>query len=189
MLCLFFMPILQILFPIIKSAGVALVWVAKVTAQAYNALAKAINWALGWLGVKLNTINIGDLNEAIQDLTDLTWDEAMARAKNIEELENATEALRNVPEGYKIALTRFQAAMGAVPAMATAGGPTTMATMASVTTVTSSPVNEVASTQQIIIQGDVYGWDDFKAKVDQANHELHRSAGMRRYGTAKGWGY
>ena len=203
-----FMPILAALFPALKVLGIAMLTVAKVIGYVWNGIIEAFakvfdalgnisilgakplafmkDWARSFRQVKVDTDGLGD---AIETLTDLTWDEAMARAKNIEELENATEALRNVPEGYKIALTRFQAAMGAVPAMATAGGPTTMATMASVTTVTSSPVNEVASTQQIIIQGDVYGWDDFKAKVDQANHELHRSAGMRRYGTAKGWGY
>ena len=31
----------------------------------------------------------------------------------------------------------------------------------------------------IIIQGDVYGWDDFKEKVDQGLFELNQDKGSR----------
>src|SRR5690606_27372342 len=60
-----------------------------------------------FLGLQVDTKALAD---AQKELRDLTWEEAMARIKNTDALNRATEALRNVPSGFKVALARFQAA-------------------------------------------------------------------------------
>src|SRR5690606_17063830 len=55
-------------------------------------------------------VDIKALADAQKELRDLTWEEALARAQNIDAIKKTTEALRNVPSGFKIALARFEAA-------------------------------------------------------------------------------
>src|SRR5690606_15741827 len=55
-------------------------------------------------------VDIKALADAQKELRDLTWEEALARAENIDAIKKTTEALRNVPRGFKIALARFEAA-------------------------------------------------------------------------------
>lgn len=47
--------------------------------------------------------------KSIQDLTGLSYEEAIARAKALQAQKDATESLTNVPSGYKVALARFEA--------------------------------------------------------------------------------
>src|SRR5690625_7845380 len=51
-----------------------------------------------------------EMNKARRDLVNLTYEEAMARAENIEAMNDSTAALRNIPSGFKYALERFEAA-------------------------------------------------------------------------------
>lgn len=54
---------------------------------------------------------------SIGDLAGLTWEEAMARAKNVEQIEKQNQQMYMAPEGFKIALETFRAANGiGVPA-------------------------------------------------------------------------
>jgi hypothetical protein len=46
---------------------------------------------------------------ALQELSGLTYDEALARAQALRTQQQVTESLSNVPSGYKVALARFEA--------------------------------------------------------------------------------
>src|SRR5690606_40752686 len=55
-------------------------------------------------GVQVDTKALAD---AQKELRGLTWEEAMARSKNTDALNRATEALRNAPSGLQVALARL----------------------------------------------------------------------------------
>ena len=82
--------------------------------------------------------------------------------------EEATNAMRNLPEGVKIAQRAFEVA---IPNM-------------SVGTANISPsaTNVKGNNQQIVFNGDVYGMDDFERKVRQANDRGRKSSGLNRRG-------
>src|SRR5690606_35021825 len=116
-------------FPIIKTFGVLLLTVLQGVATVWNAIVGTIGnifkslanikilgmrpfkflegTAKFFLGLQVDTKALSD---AQKELRDLTWEEAMAREKNIDAIKQTTEALRNVPSGFKVALARFQAA-------------------------------------------------------------------------------
>lgn len=80
------------------------------------------------------------------------------------------QSLRNVPQGFKIALERFTAATG----IQTNGMTTTLE----------------ANHTQIIFEGPVYGMDDFERKVEAAVDKSERRRRVRNYGVwAKGGAY
>jgi hypothetical protein len=177
-------PILQAIFPILKLFGIAVALVSLGIAKFYNAIANAINWLLGWLGVHIATIDESGLEEALQAIKDATWDSVEAKAKETKTTKEATEALRNVPEGFKIALTRFNVEL---PKYAT-GGYVPYTPGGRVVSVAENEGEWILNGKQmatlgngggsIIINGDVYGWDDFKRKVNQAQNENSRSRGL-----------
>src|SRR5690606_4177550 len=123
------LPVFKATFPIIKTFGVMLLTVIQGISTVWNAITGTIGGIfkslsrieiLGWrplkflektgdffLGLQVDTKALAD---AQKELRDLTWEEAMARAKNIDAIKQTTEALRNVPSGFKVALARFQAA-------------------------------------------------------------------------------
>jgi hypothetical protein len=107
------MPAMQLLFPVIKWLGVGVMYVVKGLMWGYNAIVKGINWALGWLGVHLNEVDLDGYQDAINSLTALTWDQAMATAKAADAANDAAEALKNVPQVFKAALVRGQVALPA----------------------------------------------------------------------------
>ena len=49
-----------------------------------------------------------DLSQSMQDLINLSYEEAKAKAKLADTAREVSEALRNVPSGFKIALRRYQ---------------------------------------------------------------------------------
>ena len=80
-------------------------------------------------------------------------------------------ALRNVPQGFKIALERFTAATG---------------NQISAMQGLSRGVSMESNRTQIIIQGDVYGLDDFERKVESAMDKSDRRRKTRNYGVWAG---
>ena len=174
-------PVLKALFPVFRLLGLAVLKVARLFMGAWNAIAGVINKLLGWLGVNLPTFDLKPIDEAISTLTNLTWDEVEARLKERDAIEQTTNALRNVPQGFKLALRRFQLAvpgfahggivMGPTLAMVGEGGPEAIV-----------PLDEAGGGTTIIIEGDVYGWDDFKRKVAEAEGENKRTRSLSRYG-------
>jgi hypothetical protein len=105
-----FMPTLKALFPIIKFFGLAVIKVAQLISGVWNAIANAVNAALGWLNVHINTIDTGDLQKSFDELKNTTWENAMAQGKAADKAKEVAEALSNVPDGFKIQKYRFEAA-------------------------------------------------------------------------------
>jgi len=68
------------------------------------------------------------MQSALQDLTDLTYDEAAERARILALEKDAAEELTNVPQGFKVAAARFRAiaaedyGTGVLGGAATGGG-------------------------------------------------------------------
>lgn len=161
-------PAMQALFPVLKGFGLVVIKVAQVMAWAWNALADAVNQALGWLGVDISMIDTGGLQEAFDALQGLTWEQAMA-------VEAVNGALGNVPSGFKAALRRWEAASPTGPSNYSWGaGPSGGAGAQAAAAIRS--VN-------VTITGDVYGWEDFKRKVREATAEGDRSLRLAQYGT------
>ncbi|MBW2084432.1 MAG: hypothetical protein JRI54_00150 [Deltaproteobacteria bacterium] len=191
-----FMPVLQALFPVFKLLGIVVSALALGIAHAWNAVARAINWALGWLGVHLGTINTEPLQEGLNELANLTWDSAMAQAQAADSAEDLAEtadkvsqSLRNIPAGFKYVLTRFQVAR-AIPIPGFANGgyipPTPGGRIVRVAEGGEgeyiTPESRVRGGLTINIYGDVYGYDDFERKVNLAVGRRGRSLNLAGQG-------
>jgi hypothetical protein len=167
------LPIMQALFPVFKGLGLVALGVTIAFAHAWNLLASVINAALGWLGVNLKMIDTGELGEAFQALAALTWDQAAAS-------EAATNAMYNVPHGFKIAMRRFEAAT-AEPW--TPGGTDAAGASRSMGSGESRGLTAAGGGVTVIVKGDVYGYEDFKRKVREAQMTGERSVRLAQYGT------
>jgi TP901 family phage tail tape measure protein len=158
---LLLMPVLEMLFPILKLFGMAITKVALILGKAWNALAKAINWALGWLGVNIPAIDTDKIEENYKKLAGLDWDDL------IEGANDTSEALRNVPQGLKIMSNRLEAAGYSVP------GVQAMA----------SEQHEPGGVEvHNHFHGNVYGMDDFNRMVNEAIARATRRNTMATYG-------
>lgn len=98
-----------------------------------------------------------------------------------------TDALRNVPMGFKVALTRFSAAApeyhdGGVAA--TEGLAWLRRDEIVMTPEQAGSAGEIH--HHYHLEGaNIYGWNDFKRKVSQAQRESRREAGLMSYGLAR----
>lgn len=123
-----------LLFNALKAVGVVLTIIAWVLGSIHNAFAhvwidllKVLKhipglhkWAQEAIDtLKNNLVHTGDLGTQLATLTDMTFDDAMAMADHAASVDDATKAMNkmtaellNVPEGYKIALARFNSATG-----------------------------------------------------------------------------
>jgi len=167
------LPVMQALFPVFRGLGLVALGVTIAFGHAWNVLASVINAALGWLGVNLKLIDTGELGEAFQALAAMTWDQAAAS-------EAATNAMYNVPHGFKIAMRRFEAAT-AEPWMP--GGTDAAGASRSMGSGESRGLTAAGGGVTVIVKGDVYGWDDFKRKVREAQMTGERSVRLAQYGT------
>jgi len=168
------LPIMQALFPVFKGLGLVALGVTIAFGHAWNVLASVINAALGWLGVNLKLIDTGELGEAFQALAAMTWDQAAAT-------EAATNAMYNVPHGFKIALRRFEAATAEPWSPGgTSGSRSAGASQAA------SVAREGARGLNVYLtfSGPVYGMDHFEDVVVQAVDRANGRAQRTRYGFA-----
>lgn len=69
-----FAPILVALMPILKLFATVVSYVAEIIANAWNALASAINAVLGWLGVNIKKMDVGAIRSARERIGDLPND-------------------------------------------------------------------------------------------------------------------
>lgn len=189
-------PAFKALFPIIKGFGILVLNVVTGVSTVWNAIVGTLGGIFGALanisilgrkplrflqgvadffnGLMVDTDSLSD---AMQRLRDLTWEQADAA-------ESAAQALHNVPSGFKVALRRFQVAQPVDMPMPTAMATATYTTAATPNTTVSGA--QTAGGNVIVIQGDVYGWDDFKRKVAKANGEIRRSNNLSMHGTTVG---
>lgn len=120
------MPIMPFVFEGLKLLGIAVLFVAEVLQQARGFILSAIGGLVEGLGRAIDALpfvsakgmieaglsmqrsaraaadSAAELADARRDLIDLTYQEALERARNTEELERATQALVNVPIGAKV---------------------------------------------------------------------------------------
>ncbi|MBZ4371486.1 hypothetical protein [Corallococcus sp. AS-1-6] len=127
--------VLKGLFQVLRYVAIVILYVIKGLGSAWNGIVSAIQWVfrklgdisilgahpLGFLKGWANSmegakVDIESLARSIQELEGLTWDAAMAKAretaevlKNRDALEDVNEALSNVPDLWKVALRRFEA--------------------------------------------------------------------------------
>lgn len=136
-------PAMPILFNIIKYLGLGLLGLGIGVINVKNSLIGAaqgilrgIGNFLAWLGLGLEDdgyrmieaadrmeglkTSTDDLGKAFDELNKMTYDKAKADAEAALATKNATEAMRNVPEIFKVALARNSVAKG-IPAFATGG--------------------------------------------------------------------
>jgi hypothetical protein len=168
------LPVMQALFPVFKGLGLVALGVTIAFGHAWNLLASVINAALGWLGVNLKLIDTGELGEAFEALKNMTWEQAAAT-------EAATNAMYNVPHGFKIALRRFEAATAEPWSPGgTSGSRSAGASQAA------SVAREGARGLNVYLtfSGPVYGMDHFEDVVVQAVDRANGRAQRTRYGFA-----
>lgn len=119
-------PVFRALFPVIRWVAMGLnrlVWVLQHVRRGFFevllALAEGIDSlplvsagsAIAYFERKLEETSdsIDELNENYDDLKDMTYDNAKAKEEEKNATEDVNEELHHVPEGYKVALLRFQA--------------------------------------------------------------------------------
>src|SRR5690606_16850436 len=115
---------------------------------------------------------------------------AVAREKNIDAIKQTTEAIRNVPSGFKIALARFQAA-APVQSFATGGyvPPTPGGRIVRVAEGGEGEyiVPESKMGRSLVVNVDlrnstIYGVDDLDRRITTAVGRAMRQARMATYG-------
>lgn len=118
-----------VLFQAFKAGGIVMVLFATAIGWVWNAMVNALLLVLNTLAkiplignifngiikdLNESKVNMDDFALALSAVTNLSWEDAKAEANNINATEEATEAIQamteeliNVPEGFKIALARF----------------------------------------------------------------------------------
>jgi hypothetical protein len=198
------LPIMPFLFNGLKTLGVWILRAAYIIGEFRNKIIDVITGlmrglaSVNFLGARpfaaladtaaaleKNKINLEELAKSIQEVQNLTWDEAMAKAKLASATNDATEAMKNLPSGIKIAALRYQVAL---PKYHTGGVPSQdgLAILRKNEAVLTPEQQQslAGAGGNIIIQGDVYGYDDFRRKVNQAREEGKRSSGLGKRGLA-----
>lgn len=209
-------PALKVLFPVLKVFGLILGSVAWVIGQIWNGLISVLqaifralgnisifgwkplgflnDWANSLEQAKMDTDSIA---RSLTELAGLTWEQAQATAQEIaasyelqDAAEEASEALRNVPSGFKYVLTKFGVAE---PVPLQHGGIVTGPTLAlvgergpeAVVPLGSDGASLGGVTVVVQIDGPVYGMDDFDRRVQEAVSRAARRAGLADRGLAR----
>ena len=163
-------PILKALFPLFKQLAISATWIGQIFFTVAGGIAKVIGSLIKGLGKLIDKIpGMSDMGlvKAGQNMIDLGKGftesaQAMKEGREqIKELEfgetaeaaqQANEAMRNVPEGFKIAVARFQAAAPATVASPSGIG---VATVPVAPTGAPAPVeNNPVTIQQVHIVSD-----------------------------------
>ena len=201
---------LKALWPVFRFVAIVILRVAKFIGDIWNGIVGAIqnifraignlsvfgwkpfnflnDWANSLEKAKIDTQAMA---KAIQELENLTWEEAMAKAEAIAATKEFTEALTNVPEGFKVALARYQAME---PVHLQHGGLVTGPTYAMLgerhqpeLVIPLDRLDEFegggGETIVIVFEGNVYGFDDFESKVMAAVERARQRRSARRHGT------
>lgn len=209
-------PVLKMLFPLFKAFGLAINILARIFHYVRAAILDAVGGLVIGLGRFVNSLiglfsgvgrrmiamgealqdsaqdsrdQIEELAEQFAELAGLTWDEAMAKAKLVEETERATEAMRNVPQIFRAALRRWEAGGVGLQAGGLVTGPT-RALIGEAGPEMVIPLDEIplGGGPTFVFQGDVYGWDDFERRVHEAVGKVQTRHRLARFGAgSRGW--
>ncbi|RKH03647.1 hypothetical protein [Corallococcus carmarthensis] len=205
--------VLKGLFQVLRYVAIAILYVIKGLGSAWNGIVSAVQWVfrklgdisilgahpLGFLKGWANSmesakVDTESLARSIQELEGLTWDAAMAKAKetaevlkNRDALEDVNEALTNVPDLWKVALRRFDSqdeqdgpntsTGGAAPAPSTpppspSGGDTVTA-----------PETSRASPLGFIFNITGFDIEEAMEEAQKRAEDIQRRFGIRLYGT------
>lgn len=136
---------------------------------------------------------VGDLGElraviaAIEERGEAFADVLRELGLAADDVTDSLGGMLNIPRGFKYALERVEAATARpVPANVTPAPVATVHPRTSPDVYAGAGLSSGSSERPIIIQGDVYGWDDFKRKVQQASDEAKRDGSLASYGFAGG---
>lgn len=200
------LPIMPFLFEALKWLGVVVLFVGEVFQRVRSMVLDAIGGLVVGIAEFINSIPFLSANTMLQagknmqrsaqdardsademarardELIGLTYDEAMARAKNTEELERATAAMINIPQGFRYALARAEAATPrAAPASVSPSPSATVHPRATPGIDGGAGLSGRGDVHKYYFE-NVYGWDDFKRKVQQAQAEGKRNQDLSSYG-------
>jgi hypothetical protein len=187
-------PVMRGLFEVLKFVGQALLGIVGAIAPFWNGVVGFVadllrglasipllsflnDWADGLDSMK---IDVAGIDDAYKQLTATTWESAKATANETAErikgsraMQDVTEALTNVPEGYKVALTRFRATDPVGAALPTYSAPL------------SSSGSAPTGTNATTIVNNFYGITDTTEMVAQID-KVQRLAEARRTGRPMG---
>jgi TP901 family phage tail tape measure protein len=128
-------------------------------------IAEAVQDGLTSAELEHITAMTGEIWESLEPYEDIAKEIAEQFGLAEDSAKGIGAALRNVPQGFKIALERFTAASG----------------------IQANAVSNLESNRtQIVIQGDVYGMDDFERKVEESVDKSERRRRTRNYGVWAG---
>ena len=187
-------PVFQLLFPIVKGLGIVFLQVAKVVASAWNAILDLVS-LLPFVDLRKYKINIDSLNSATEQLMNLTWEEARARAENTKAIEESTKALSNVPSVFRIALRRAQATGEVISAASIVplqvGGIVRRPILGllgeagpeAVIPLDSTAIGGRGISVEVNVNGPIFGVNDLQRVIEEAISRAMRSAGLAEYGT------
>lgn len=162
-------PVLKMLFPIVKFLGIVLITVAQMVATVWNTLLDLISM-LPFVNLRKYKINMDELSDSKQNLKDMTWETAQSMGKMND---SVNEALKNVPSGLKILTNRMQAAGYASMPHASVSG---------VSAVGGGGSTNNEPTIVVKIEGDVYGIEDLDRKIERGIAKAQRSVSLASYG-------
>jgi len=192
------MPIFKALFPVVRFVGIVFLFVA----EAINTIWMGLLMTLRGVFRALDNIPFVDLGDQIdslsgsideakkrneeyaeqrEELKDLTWEAAMAKAKETEATEEATSAMQNVPDVFRAMLRLTEA-----------GDDESLSNPFDVRIIDEDlDVQEMARSGSgeeihVHIHGDTYGMEDFDRKVVTAVDRAKKRNSLRRTGVAYG---
>jgi hypothetical protein len=209
--------VLRGLFEVLRFVGLAIGYIIKGIASVWNGIISAIqsvfkklgdisilgkhplgflkDWARSMESAKFDT---EALARSLQELEGLTWDAAMAKAretaevmKNRDALADVNEALSNVPSLWKVALRRFDAQDAQDGSNALAGGKTPQVATPPPAPIIDDP-EPGRSDRQVSLPGmpafnvTVVGYDidDAVGTAMEQLEAFYRRLGFRRHGTS-----
>ncbi|MFP2897572.1 hypothetical protein [Corallococcus sp. 4LFB] len=206
--------VLKGLFQVLRYVAIAILYVIKGLGSAWNGIVSAVQWVfrklgdisilgahpLGFLKGWANSmesakVDTESLARSIQELEGLTWEAAMAKAretaevlKNRDALEDVNEALTNVPDLWKVALRRFDVQDEQTGPNTPTGGdtpaPSTPPPSPSGGDTVTAP--ETSHASPLSIAYNIVGFDieEAMAKAQQNAEDIQRRFGIRLYGTS-----
>lgn len=204
------MPVMRVLFPVVKIATIALTYLGEIIARVTAGIATAIGSLLKGIGKLLNKLpgSIGDpliragksmldfaqaqytaadqLKRGREELRNLSFDEAAANVNKLGEAAGAAaDAVRNLPDWYKLESAIFAATAPERVAASFSAMPSAAATAAPMATAIASPAAaggapSVGTSAGVIVNGGIHVTNEGAAATDVRQQVRNMIAELRR---------
>lgn len=174
------MPVFEALFPVIQTFGQLLLTGVQVIGGVWNALIDIVSM-IPFVNLRNYKLDLDAVSEGQRQLTELTWEEAKAKASLTEETQKTIGAMRGVPSIFRAVARRWDAvAPGSAPTIGVAqvfGG------------ANPQPVARGSGVNvNVYVEGDTYGVDDLDERIRYATAQGARAASMAQHGTVGAMG-